>query len=707
MRIIDSLIKRRRSRFIRIFLSILFLVAVTIFILTWIISITFINVQKENIGKQHAMSLSLVSSFYEQMRYNEFPLLSQLFSTKEIQDYLFHRTDNKYAAVINIQPIIERIVGQNFYLHSIYLYNGDYGYYSSYAGYEKDVCKSNPDIEEFIYSDFDKATNLSLRRSEFVNTSGYDLSSKMENLYSLKITHLSDNPNNTYSLIVNISEDVSRQFFTSNIKEFEQSFYVIDKNNTFLSHPDKAMFATQIPKNSLYEAIAAFEGPSGIRTIKKDGKAYYISWVDQSVMGWRFIYIIPYSAIIHALLQVVRLIVAIVFFILLLASGIGAFVSKKLDNSLSYERRLTSYIKGESPYVRILKDETVLYSIALLKFTFSKEQLSNLDKEERENLKQKVIRASENLVLHKTFGLILQVEKNMYLCISSLMPDELFDRLNRLISIVKTDFEIEMSALVSQNKVIDKELSTEYPMLAREMKNQLLVNKDGVDYYRESDYRLPKFPYENINQSISERNVEKIQQCFDSMISALYESQSWVFFDLIKMNLVAGISLYMPEEIEMYYPGGLIRFINQINQIEEIEQMREICEKIVRIIEQINNDKINSENNEIVALIDEFIASSFADSLLNAAMIADHIGLSLNYTRAYYKMKTGKSLNDAIGEKRLRVASELLINTSISVNEIRSSVGFTNYPYFCTYFKNYFGSTPSSYRRFRGKTKKS
>ena len=124
MSFFNNMRNQMKSRFVKIFLPISIFVVFTVLILTWIISLVFINLQKESIGQQYQMSLNLVSSFYEQMRYNEFPLLSQLFDTKEIQEYLFHKNDNRYDAAIKIKPILERLVIQNAYIHSVYLYNG-------------------------------------------------------------------------------------------------------------------------------------------------------------------------------------------------------------------------------------------------------------------------------------------------------------------------------------------------------------------------------------------------------------------------------------------------------------------------------------------------------------------------------------------------------------------------------------------------------
>ena len=694
--------KQKKSRFVKIFLPISVLIVFTVLILTWIISLVFINLQKESIGQQHQMSLNLVSSFYEQMRYNEFPLLAQLFDTKEIQDYLFHKNDNRYDALIKIKPILERLVVQNAYIHSIYLYNGDYGYYSSYAGYEKEKCLSNPDLPSFIEKDIDKSSNLILRRTSFINTPEHNLSESKENLYSLKISHFSNNPCNNYALVVNISESIARQFFTSDITQFEKSFFIIDKNGTFLSHPNEEVFATKIQDNTLFDKIMDLKGESGLIVLKYKGSSYYVSWVDQEVMGWRFVFIIPYLETIQSLLNVIKLVILFVIFFVIIIGIISIIVSKQVDKSLSLERRLVSYIVGDGVIVNISKTEH-LYSLALFRLSFSN-NYNTLSGYEKNEIKMKVLKLAENNVLNKEFGYVLPIANTTFLVISTQVPNDVYDRLNIFLEIVKKEINADMTAIVIENEVSEKEFPTEYSQLEKEMKNQFLVNKDGVDYYKEYNYKFPKFKFEDIENALHDKNIEAFRKSSEVLFNQLYEYPSWIFFDIIKMNLLASVSLHLSNELELYYKGGYSRFLSQISQIEEIVELEKIFESIVKLFEQIADDVNITKNNELINLIDNYIDDNLKDNMLNAAMIADYINLSLNYTRTYYKQITGISLNDAIGQRRLLLSADMLLNTTQTVDEIRTIVGFTNYPYFCTYFKNYFGVTPSYYRRFRGKS---
>ena len=75
----------------------------------------------------------------------------------------------------------------------------------------------------------------------------------------------------------------------------------------------------------------------------------------------------------------------------------------------------------------------------------------------------------------------------------------------------------------------------------------------------------------------------------------------------------------------------------------------------------------------------------------------------LNYSRVQlnrlFKKDFGCTPHEYLVKTKLRYASSLLINSSISISEIASKVGFSNLSQFNANFKREFGTTPGSYRK--------
>lgn len=64
-----------------------------------------------------------------------------------------------------------------------------------------------------------------------------------------------------------------------------------------------------------------------------------------------------------------------------------------------------------------------------------------------------------------------------------------------------------------------------------------------------------------------------------------------------------------------------------------------------------------------------------------------------------FKQQTGVSCTEFVIQVRLNKASELLINTSHSILDIATDVGFNNLSNFNRQFKRYYQLTPSQYRK--------
>ena len=73
-------------------------------------------------------------------------------------------------------------------------------------------------------------------------------------------------------------------------------------------------------------------------------------------------------------------------------------------------------------------------------------------------------------------------------------------------------------------------------------------------------------------------------------------------------------------------------------------------------------------------------------------------GYTSNYFARMFKDAAGISINDYIRQIKIDRAKRLLIETSLSVNEVAELVGYTNKNYFFYSFKKETGLTPLSYR---------
>lgn len=79
--------------------------------------------------------------------------------------------------------------------------------------------------------------------------------------------------------------------------------------------------------------------------------------------------------------------------------------------------------------------------------------------------------------------------------------------------------------------------------------------------------------------------------------------------------------------------------------------------------------------------------------------VSQYVSMNPDYLSKLFKKETGYSLADYITIQKLFRARRLLLQTTDSVGEIASELGFTNFSYFTKLFKEQFGLTPKEYRR--------
>ncbi|KQL35272.1 helix-turn-helix transcriptional regulator [Psychrobacillus sp. FJAT-21963] len=95
----------------------------------------------------------------------------------------------------------------------------------------------------------------------------------------------------------------------------------------------------------------------------------------------------------------------------------------------------------------------------------------------------------------------------------------------------------------------------------------------------------------------------------------------------------------------------------------------------------------------------DYIDVYYTDNKLNLETMAEFLGISASYLSMLFSKTKGITFKQYVNKKRLSHASQLLLETNLSVSEIASTTGFNDANYFSKVYKLKYECSPLSYRQ--------
>ncbi|MDY7396072.1 two-component regulator propeller domain-containing protein [Aureibaculum sp. 2210JD6-5] len=133
------------------------------------------------------------------------------------------------------------------------------------------------------------------------------------------------------------------------------------------------------------------------------------------------------------------------------------------------------------------------------------------------------------------------------------------------------------------------------------------------------------------------------------------------------------------------------------NLVESRRILRETFRKEVLL--KPKDIAINNVDEIFIEKIMSIVEEHMSDSKFSVAKLALEIGMSHSVLYRKIMALTGQNINEFLKSVKLARASQLIVESDYSINEISDMTGFSNPKYFSTCFKKKFGATPSRYKK--------
>jgi AraC-like DNA-binding protein len=164
--------------------------------------------------------------------------------------------------------------------------------------------------------------------------------------------------------------------------------------------------------------------------------------------------------------------------------------------------------------------------------------------------------------------------------------------------------------------------------------------------------------------------------------------------------------IVLEENDKLYFENLLFDCIHVISHGREmlglaslsriIEILVVLFKKGILVIEESQFPK--NKQKSLVSKAKNFIKNHYA-SLHHQEALAQECGVDINYLNIVFFKDTGKTLYKFLTEVRMEHAKFSLEESSQSISDIASSVGYPNANSFTRAFKHFASQTPGSYRR--------
>ncbi|NCC65800.1 MAG: hypothetical protein EOM15_14220, partial [Spirochaetia bacterium] len=441
-------------------------------------------------------------------------------------------------ATIGVYTRMDNAVARNSYIHSIYLYNREYGFYSSLNGLESPQELSDSTLLDFL-SQQPRNMRLYQRRSVFTNKA-IPLSLPKEqnvptNLYTICNNTYDEQGQLTSGIIMNLSETMARSLLASDDIDTVKNFYMIDEDYYIISHPDPQQFGKRATSEPLLGQIVLFEGEKGAQVIKDENKDQYLAcWYDVKEMNWRLIYLLPMSYIQEPLVRL-RLNLMLVFIgLAILASLFLVWESKRVNNQLTRENRFIDFLKGS-----VGSDVLPVYAgcsfVMVVLHRQSKTKAQTLVSRQRF-----MSFVSGYLSLNTRRSFLLPVERGLYVYLSMQEQHNFVSQLKKLCLDLSDEADEQLSVLYTQNQVKLEDLPQCFDYMRKSILSQTLVNAGFVQPIAQNETKeVNLFLTEtaDIGTALLQKSTELYEKAVHTMVTQLRNQEDYDLFCSMKQYL--------------------------------------------------------------------------------------------------------------------------------------------------------------------------
>jgi AraC-like DNA-binding protein/HAMP domain-containing protein len=287
------------------------------------------------------------------------------------------------------------------------------------------------------------------------------------------------------------------------------------------------------------------------------------------------------------------------------------------------------------------------------------------------------------------------------------------DFANQVMDVLNRILQVQVTVTISEATDNVKRISHLFEEVRQGKRYRNFQNENQIINLQELDYSKTQgqifYPFEiekEILQSIRMGQVDQAERLIREFITELTEK------GIKEINIQPGmVQLFSSIQHEILHSGiHPFEIFEGKNMFEEVAQIREpelmiswLMEEVIVPYVQTLEGRMNFELKLLVEQVCGQLQDNYMEDI-SLESCADEVGTNPYTLSKAFKKVIGVNFIDYLTTLRIDKAKELLLNTSLKINDISEQVGY-RHSYFNRIFKKQVGIPPSQYRKANSQDK--
>lgn len=282
------------------------------------------------------------------------------------------------------------------------------------------------------------------------------------------------------------------------------------------------------------------------------------------------------------------------------------------------------------------------------------------------------------------------------------IPPKMEMGIEEIQSCLQREFHISVSIGISQVRSGSDSLQAAFQGANQALKLRvqqgpflISIENSSTDDNSKQDY--PLMEEKKIQEAVVEANMEQAENAIRAFFVKLRQEcpgrAVLNYRRLYFSTLLQGVSHWgLPDAEQEYLWEGVLG----LQCLDEMESAYiKLCQKLIK---RENKDQGYSSAETAVEAVKKYIDNHCEDTSISLKTLAEKAGITPSYLGQVFLKKYGISCVEYTNQVRMEKASQLLLKTNLTIQQISEQVGILNTNYFYTLFKREYGLTPSRYR---------